>query len=298
MKTCKILGISLVAFMVLACQAEPLDEPASNQVKLTFHAGFAEQNGTKTMLDEDGTSIWWSPEDSISVFYGTLASAKFTATNTEPAALTTFEGTFDVTSDSIEADSSPDIWAVYPYSPDDAFDGNSVTLSVPAEQLAVAGTFAPGMFPAISRADSYDLPFYNVCGGIVFSVVNEDIMYVELKSNNGEPLAGEVKVAFDADGYPAVQEVIDGYSTIAVFVNEDEGFIPGEKYFISVLPGTLQKGLSLVFHKPFAENTLEKTESITINRSLFKKALEADQGMAFEDSVAFISFSRPGSFPI
>ena len=82
-----------------------------------------------------------------------------------------------------------------------------------------------------------------------------------------------------------MKEVVSGQKSITLSALEGESFIPGQKYFITVLPGVLENGCSLVFHKPYAENTLEKKESTTINRSLFKRLLEADKDLVLEDTL-------------
>lgn len=276
-----LISISFVVIALCACQRETLMN--SNGIEISFNVSFADENKTKTILSENDLSVWWSARDSIKVFYGSQASSKFVSINDYSTKSTVFTGNLNVATGVIESDLSGNIWAVYPYDSNCTCDENSVTLEVPSKQIAKAGTFAPKMFPSIARANGYNLAFYNVCGGIVFSVDGEGIRTITLSGNNEEILAGKVKVSFDEDGIPAIQQVIAGEKTITLIAPSAGTFIPGEQYYITILPGSLKNGFSLSFRKTTMEGLMERTDSTGINRSRFRKVLRADAGISFNE---------------
>ena len=172
-------------------------------------------------------------------------------------------------------------WAVYPYDPANTCDGTSVTLTVPATQASREGSFANKLFPAIATSPQFQLAFYNVCGGIRFTVAHEGINALTILANNGEPLAGKVRVSFGSGGVPVVDEVVEGVSAITVNAPEG-GFIPGAYYFAALLPQTLAQGLTLTFAKSEeAQASVSLDHAITVNRSRFGILDEKDKDLTF-----------------
>ena len=171
-------------------------------------------------------------------------------------------------------------WAVYPYDAANTCDGQSVTLTVPAVQYGVQGSFADKMFPAVATSKSLDLAFYNVCGGVRFSVSQTGIVSVTLKANGNEPLVGKARVGFGSDGVPEVMGITEGKSEVVVYA-PDGGFIPGEYYFAAFLPQTLSQGLSMTFKTTSTLATYSTGNIITVNRSRFGKLDEKDKDLSF-----------------
>lgn len=280
----KKIALYTLAFAIVAipsCHVETDDPNALENlrigpVELTVHAVMADNQETKTALQSDGTSVYWSPGDAISLFRGAKNSGSFTATNTSPAATTNFTGTLN-----IEEASSGDFWGIYPYDANNTCDGNSVTLTVPDMQEGKEGSFAPGAFPSVAKSKNLQLSFYNVCGGIVFTVTNSGIKSVTVKGKGDEILAGKVKVAFQ-DGTPKVTEVIDGKKSVTLTAPGGEAFAPGKRYFIATLPTTLSSGYTLDFAKSDSEGTYVKTTASSINRSRFRVVENADENITFE----------------
>ena len=109
-----------------------------------------------------------------------------------------------------------------------------ITISLPSNQTAVEGTFANGLFPTIARAQALDLNFYNICGGVKFTVSRNDISSVVFKGNNDERIAGTVNVVFDGSGKPLVtEEEIDSKTEITVFAPAGGTFKVGKEYYLT-----------------------------------------------------------------
>ena len=288
----ELIVISVAAAFLLSC-AKEVDKADSVQPMIlpgetiTFIAGWAGSEDTKTILQPDGTSVWWESGAQINVFFGDKASGKFISTNSQAQAVVDFQGTLPIMVGSLEAENPPSAyWAVYPYDEANICDGESVTLSVPTNQTAVAGSFANKMFPSIATSTNFHLAFYNICGGVRFSVANEGISTVMFKAKNGESISGKVQVGFD--GVPVVESIIEGSD--AVVVNAPSGgFVPGTYYFAAMLPQTLEEGLDLFFIRSdgkVATTCIDKT--ITVNRSRFGILDDKDEGLEFVDDSGHI----------
>ena len=273
--------LSAAAVLLFSCsrESDPVIQPGET---ITFTAGWAGSEDTRTILQPDGTSVWWEPGAQVNVFFSDKASGKFTSTNSQAQAIVDFQGSLPIVVGSVETENPPHAyWAVYPYDAANTCDGESVTLTIPSTQTAVEGTFANKMFPSIATSTNFYLAFYNICGGVRFTVANEGIESVTFKANNGESLAGKVMVGFE--GAPVVKSVVEGNSEVVVNAPEG-GFIPGKYYFAAILPQTLTKGVNLTFKKEdgkVASTSIDN--SITINRSRFGKMEERDNGLDFKD---------------
>ena len=280
MRTYACISAAVLAVIFTGCNriVEPAPETDS---ELVFHARWADSNDTRTVLQADGTSVWWTPSEKINVFYGNKFSGRFVSTNETPSALASFQGTLTIVTGTVESgNASQAYWAVYPYSIDNTCDGESVTLTVPAEQNAVEGSFADNFFPAVAKSHTIDLAFYNVCGGVRFTVFNEGIESVTFKADGGEPLVGKVKIGLGSDGLPVVNNVADGHSEVTISAPAG-GFVPGRYYFAAFLPQTLSQGLSMTFKKANSSATYRKEEALTVNRSRFGTMDEKDKDLTF-----------------
>ena len=290
----KIFIVLLGLGMVLSgCQESevkevpPIDNTDVFGTELTFTAFIAdgENEGTRTVLQADGKSVWWNAGEKINVFFSDKASGEFTSTNTEPQAVVDFQGILPIIMGAVESD-GPALayWAVYPYNAENTCDGESVTMTLPSTQNAVEGSFGESVFPTVATSENFRLAFYNVCGGARFSVSQSGITRVVFKSVDGTTLSGRVQVGFDDNGKPLIINVIEGSDYVEV-VAPQGGFIPGAYYFASMLPGTHTDGLIVTINKNYqgfvldGEKSLSK--SITIRRSAFGMIDNLDNGMEY-----------------
>ena len=252
--------------------------------ELTFEASFGDGKNTKTAVVND-TEVWWTPDDAISVFYGDLTSGKFTSTIAEKASTSKFVGSLSAVIGTLESGSQDRrFWAVYPYDIQNACDGSSVTLNVSSKQVGAEGTFRQNLFPSIATSAGLDLAFYNVCGGMVVTVDRDNIRSITLSGNNEEILAGKVRVAF-VDEDPAVLELVNGERSITFRSPDNKPFVPGVRYFITVLPVEFSQGYSLTFTTGAGEvGTKTVSDTKKINRSRFLVAFNADANVNFTTS--------------
>ena len=246
--------------------------PAEQQVVLTAKAEVGDV--TRTVLDEDYTTVLWIPGERISVFRGGKMAA-FASENTEKTTSALFKGT-------LPGDGSDKvIYGLYPYDADATISADVVTTSLPDEQVAVAGTFDDDLFISVARTESYELGFYNVCSGLRFMLDRNDIRRVTLLSNGGEPLAGKFSVNV-SKGAPEVKEVPEGVSEVALTAPEGKTFEAGVWYYLVTLPADLEKGYTLLLEGDGVQGTVRSSNAIAFNRNRFRSATLDDKRVDYK----------------
>ncbi|MBP5558509.1 MAG: hypothetical protein J6X71_01950 [Bacteroidales bacterium] len=266
----------LLAAALLAASACSKD--ASQTGMLTFTAWNEGSADTKATVKDGGTKVFWEPGDAIKVFYGEDAN-KFESQCTGLEAVTTFTGQLNIIGGANEgATFDSNIWGLYPYRLDATSDGESVTTTLPSSQSGRAGGFAQNTNITLARSTGFGLAFYNVCGGIRFSLTKSGIKRVVLESVGGEPVAGVATVTME-NGLPKVTGVSDGSSKITLQAPSGESFAPGEWYYIVALPGSLSQGFKLTFRSETGTGTLTCSKPVTIKRGVFGTLADVDSGV-------------------
>ncbi|MBQ8270427.1 MAG: hypothetical protein IJZ22_04370 [Bacteroidaceae bacterium] len=256
----------------------------SQGVELTITAVREDYNAdTRTVRDPDG-SVNWCPLDEISVFYSdnSEGGSKFIAQNTEQSAIAEFKGRIDGISVGGENFTNGKyLYGIYPYSATTSFNNGVTTITLPATQTAAEGTFSNGLFPTIARAQGVNLAFYNICGGVKFTVSRDDITTVIFKGNKNERLAGTAKVVFDATEKPALlDDEVDSKREIKVTAPGGGTFEAGKEYFIVAYPTALTSGFTLTFQTTgMKEGHYVSDKAVDIRRSLFGVVEQADKNI-------------------
>ena len=239
---------------------------------------------TKTVL-ETGAQLFWEPGDEIAVFMGEK-SWKFVTDITAASETATFKESFG------EKDwpEELDLWAVYPFSEETTFDGETITTTLPSEQIAREGSFGEGMNLAIAHSSSNSLQFYNVGGGLRFSVTETGIKKVMFESLSGEIISGKVKIGFE-NGLPVVQEVSGGSQFITLLppIGQDT-FQTNTWYYIVAIPGSLEGGCKLRFYKEDDYARKVSEGAMMIKRSVYGNLDKVDDGLQYEP--------RTSAFPV
>ena len=289
MKKCLLLAAVLSVALFSCNREEILDssisgvEPQNEGVQLVVRATLGDGNYTKTAIQSDGKSIFWTEGDAINLFYGDLSAGEFNSQITEPSATAEFFGTLYVAVGTTEGGgAATHFWGVYPYDQDNTCDGSSVTLTIPNEQSGVAGTFADKLNPTVATATGLDLAFYNVGSWFIFTVEQADIASVTLRGGNLETLVGTVKVAMDDNARPVVTEVLDSKTSITMTPASGGTFVPGEQYYMVLIPQTLANGYTLTLTKSdgsTAECVVSGVKEFV--RSNYRRKLNADHGLTF-----------------
>lgn len=276
----KTLLITLSALMLLSSCTIKLEtessvpRPESRQITIT-----ASQEGgteTRTVLDEDLIHVLWTPEDKINLFYQDQ-SACFEYRDYEITPIARFSGSLSIDvvtggDEQSELEQSY-FWGLYPYDENARYyaDFGYVETSLPDVQMASKNTFSEDLFITLGRSSSWNMPFYNVCSGLRFTVDQEGITSVILRSNSDQPLAGRFYAGFDPETErPMVMEVTDKSTAITVYPPEGEYcFHPDVYYYIVTLPGTHDEGITIELSGLPNEAYITTQSSVTFKRSRF-----------------------------
>lgn len=279
MKT-RILSIAFLVLIAASCQ-QNMEEPAQ-QIDNTFKLFAVQDNGTdsKTVISGEG-SVYWDPAEEIKVFKSDGSGFLFKSSNSEPVASAVFSGV--LSKDDVEE--GEELWAVYPFAEEATFDGETITTVLPSEQVARAESFGRNMNLSIAKTTSTKLRFYNVGGGIRFTITQEGVNKVVFEGLNGEIISGKVTVGFEED-VPVVKEVTGGSQFITLLPPEGETFQKDKWYYIVAIPGALSGGYKLRFYK--AEDYAKKVSEtpVTIKRGIFGSVDKADKENEYESTTS------------
>lgn len=236
MKTLRILTLAAAVLTLAACGNEEFIEnnpgnEAAKPVPMTFTAGMPQ---TRTQLD--GLNVNWVEYDEIAIWDGSGEYQKFMVdAESINGSNATFSGT---------ALPDADYTAFYPLIAVESMDATSVVFNLPAEQTAVAGTFANQLAPSLAKATggSTNLEFNNLCALVKFTVPADmagEGIFTLVGGNATEALAGKL-TCNTADGTLTATEP-------ATRITLKGNFESGQAYYFVVMPGTLANGFSLLY---------------------------------------------------
>lgn len=254
---------------------------ASSSRELILKATTERGYETRTVLDDDFSSLIWRPNECISVFHGGEMS-KFTSDNTREAAMVNFIGILPSPSDL----GSP-IYGLYPYYAEAFIDSDVITTYLSDVQEGTDNSFSDDLFISVGRTESDKICFYNVCSGLRFMLDRSDIRAVTFLSNGGEPLAGRFSVGFDNNGKPAVAGIAEGVSEITLSAPGGSTFASGVWYYLVTLPTNLAKGYTLLLEGDGIQGTVRSSEALALNRNKFRSAKLGSDRVDFKTEIDY-----------
>lgn len=236
MKTLRILTLAAAALISAACGNEDfLENPGNEAAKPVLMTFTADGPQTRTQLAASN-KVYWVEYDEIALWDGSGAYQKLMV---DAASIDGSKATF-----SGPAIPGADYTAFYPLIAVESMNATSVNFNLPAEQTAVAGTFASNLAPSLARATggSTNLVFDNLCALVKFTagadMAGEGTLTL-VGGNATEPLAGKL-TCNTADGALTADEP-------ATRIALKGTFEAGKDYYFVVLPGTLTNGFSLLY---------------------------------------------------
>ena len=286
-----ILGISIVC--VLSCTREitndTLDdlsqsngrEKVLKEVVLTATAADTNPD-TKSTRGANGEFLW-SPGDEINLFYGPTegCGSYFVSQNTTPVPTTTFRGTIEVVTGTIEGSTDLFFWGTYPYNQSNTCDGTSVGIVLQDTQTAVDNSWGEGALASVGRSQGLAMGFYNIVGGIKFFVTEPGIRQITLKGKNNEDLAGKASVGMNNNN-PTISAFLDAKKEVTLMAPTPAGSTSGATpefkvtsqgdttwYFITCAPTTFSQGFTLTLRKDDQQG-VKSYSARTINRNRFQ----------------------------
>ncbi len=254
----KVLFAAIAALCVVACAEELVEENVLTQEGTVVYTASVDGAETRTVLE--GNLSKWSGDEKIQIV-GEKGSYVFEATLDSPSekADFTYSGEYEET----------EVMAVYPAGDTDySVDLGSLMVSgvtLPSEQVAVAGSYDPDAAVAVAHTTDMSLSFKNVVSLVKFTVVGDGVKNITFtgydSSKKAVNVAGDIDIAYN-DGEP----VATGASASSVVLSAADGaaFENGETYYIAVLPGTFEGGISI---SADGVNVKSTTKDITFKRS-------------------------------
>jgi len=273
----------VAAIAVASCAKETLKDESKTIVAPEIVASQENQPEAKTILNvnEGVGTIYWKPAENINVFYGTT-NVLYTSKNKENVTVASFKTT-EIIGATEEA--STNIWGLYPYDEDATCNGSKVTTTIASTQYGVPETFDDNLFTTLAHSETRELRFFNVCGGIKFSLSRDDITKITFEGNNGETLAGKVDLTF-VDDVPAATTVT-AETMITLVPKTGSTFAKDVNYYIITLPVSMTGGFTMTFETATKIGTFNYTEkAIKISRSKFSKKEHIDTYATYTDSPA------------
>lgn len=272
MKASKVLTVLAGAAILASCSEEfdfmKIENPTPKGT--VFRAYTDNGEDTRTQLSEnDSKTVYWSPQEFITVFDGEQENFKFVSTNTEPSASAGFT-LEDSTTPISEPDPGDYFYALYPYDADATLEEGIIHTSYPSSfEYSRYGSFQDNMNLAVAKSANYSLSFKNLQGWIRLGFTGDaTITKIVFKGNNGEKLAG--KVAIDPTNLTFSVED-DGSSDQMVFTgsftSSGSDKETGCYYYIPVLSLTFEKGFTFIFYKDDGTTyTYTLNSSVSFNR--------------------------------
>ena len=277
--------MAAAALILAACGNEEFIENVENgaAAKPEFMTFTASAPQTRTQLD--GLNVHWVEYDEIAIWDGSGAYQKFMV---DAESINGSEATF--TGPALVP--GADYTAFYPLIAVESMDATSVNFNLPAEQTAVAGTFASNLAPSLAKATggSTNLVFDNLCALVKFTagadMAGEGTLTL-VGGNATEALAGKYWLEYyTGNQSPAVS---------ATRITLKGTFEAGKDYYFVVLPRTLTNGFSLLYEdsqgKLYRKAT-GKSVTLTAGRILNLGTLALT---GFEKAVAKAIYDKLGS---
>ena len=265
----KIIFASIAAVMALyGCAKENLAEKTPSSDGEGFHLTFTAEKADDDVLtraainEENNTIINWSEDDAISVFDGAGINCKFTLKEGAESPTGKFDGKVTKLADSYTV--------LYPYQEAakiDAATGEIKGVSLKGEQTAVKGSFdSKAALMAAKSSDGSTISFRNVVGYVKI-ICGFDCSGLTFSDNrNVSEIAGSMDIALNGgSSVPSATVTTDGRREVSLTGNIEAG----AEYYIALLPGTLDKGFSLIFNGADGKQYERSTaKSLTVKRGV------------------------------
>ena len=235
-----LMALAAIAAVSVSCTQEQPDGGAlQSRVEISFTGRTAETPDTRTAL-QDGSKVVWTEGDAIGVFGNSDKAEQFTleSINESDASIATFTGSIAP---------AETYYAVYPYDSDAVLSGSTVSMELPAEQTAAAGTFASGVSLAAAVSENGSLQFHNLCGLVSLTLSSVPDGYtlqsVTLEGRNGEKIAGAVSVSVPGLTSAAGENA----STFVTLIAAEGASLSAGTYVFTIIPAEFTKGIKVTF---------------------------------------------------
>lgn len=249
MKKFSIILIAAAA-AALSCSQEQFEPAVPAGEALRFKL-CSEQ--TKATLTSDYHICWEAGKDEVSLF---SKSNNYRFTVTANGTSTWLEGKIQETTSRY--------YAIYPYDPSATNSTGFVTTVLPSEQKAVKDQFSN--IVAVASTDNDELHFRNCVTLVEADLQTDGVTSISLKGNNGELIAGTVRISISTkDEVAPVTTVINGSKEVTI--SNGGAVLAKGKYYLAVVPQTFSRGITITLRGNGKSAVRQTTNSVTANRS-------------------------------
>lgn len=280
------MTLAIIAMVMVSCMiVEEKDaSEVDTSVELVFEATLGSDDYTKSSVQSDESSVWWSAHERINLFFADSESSLFTSTNDAPSAKVQFRGTIEAFTGQVDGSDAGYFWGIYPYDASNTSNGTDVIATLSPEQVACPGTFADNQWLAVAHSQGLSLSFRAVCAGFRFYVTKEGVKSVTFKGNNNEILAGKARIGVDENNLPVVLENLSEEREITLSAPEGEALEVGTLYYMTFFPNNFTKGFTVTF------NTETESGTRIYNSPKDFKRTDVHRGVAFDKGIEYTPF--------
>ena len=273
------LYLGIVATLMASCSIQEENYEIPEKDNVVFYASFEQPVDANTRVYANGDlSLRWTADDRVSIFNKNTYNQqyKFVGETGDDS------GGFDKVggSEFYTGKAIPDIISVYPYqSSIKVSESESITVTLPSEQIYAENTFGLGANTMVSVTSDNFLQYKNVGGYLRIRLYGERAMVssIAVRGNNGEKLAGKATITMPLDGVPSVEMADDAKEEITLICEDPvslESNAENSTDFWFVLPPvTFSKGFTISIKQSGSSfpKEVSTTKSISIARNKLSK---------------------------
>ena len=266
----KLTTFALALLAIAGCTNKEVETVVPATKTITSITATREGNPTKTVLQEDGKTIWWSALDEISLFYGDgEGGARFLKDGDEAELVSSFSGNLEVIIGGQETGTdAAKFWGIYPYRSENAVKGTEARVYLEDKQMAEAGTFDSYTFPSVACSDNLNLAFYNVFGLLAITVADEGVDVIRLESKGQEMFYNTYWADMESGRPLVVGGEGDALTSIELWAPSTDGFDPEAVYYMAVPPMTFEEGVTFSLSYSSGDvKTMDIAGPVTVGRS-------------------------------
>ncbi len=238
-------------FSFVACQTDDTttpNAPVAEQMTFTAIAQSSETPVTEgTRAELNGRETWWNSDDKIYIYDGSAVN-EFTIA-TENA----FEGASQEAVFSGKAAQNDSYIAVFGQGNWTVEEGIISNVTIPAEQVAVEGSFDDNALVAAAYSTENTLAFTNLVALVKFTIGADNVSSVSFSATGGN-LCGTGNITGLTEGTPA-WEYVSGANNVTA----NTSFVNGSTYYVAVAPGTYE-----TFSVTMGGTLLKTAEKVTL----------------------------------
>ena len=271
----RLLTLAVPVLLLASCVAKMEEDHNLDAPRYTsFYATVEGQEAETKVYADENMKVLWNADDRITVFNQLTYNSQFRFTGDDGDNAGDFE--LIPPAELATGNNLDNIYAVYPYSTGNKItnNGNTITLSLPAEQQYKANSFGIGANTMIAVTDDNFLLFKNVGGYLSLRLYGDNVSVsrITIQGNNHEKIAGKADISVGVGVLPSVSmteeatEIVSLVCDPAVKIGtSSEDYT---EFWLVLPPTTFTEGFTLTVTDELG-GVFQKTTSnpLTVSRS-------------------------------